>query len=73
METQLEKKRRGTHEQRRSIDYEAAFFIGRSWQPGLPGPMIVLSWNCRGLSNPSAIPNMKGLAQGHKPDIIFFV
>jgi hypothetical protein len=33
--------------------------------------MIVLSWNCRRLSNLSAIPNLKGLAQGHKPDIIF--
>ncbi|MCH83589.1 DUF4283 domain protein, partial [Trifolium medium] len=50
----------------------SAFFIGRSWQsPGLPGLMIILSWNCRGLGGPSAIPNLKKLAQGHKPDILF--
>ncbi|GAU30590.1 hypothetical protein TSUD_392810 [Trifolium subterraneum] len=42
-----------------------------SWQSGLPGSMIVLSWNCRGLSVPSAIPNLKNIAQSHKPDIIF--
>ncbi|GAU36575.1 hypothetical protein TSUD_362450 [Trifolium subterraneum] len=39
--------------------------------PGLPGLMIILSWNCRGLGGPSAIPNLKKLAQGHKPDILF--
>ncbi|GAU26476.1 hypothetical protein TSUD_294450 [Trifolium subterraneum] len=27
--------------------------------------------NCRGLGSPSAIPNLKKLAQGHKPDILF--
>ncbi|GAU33843.1 hypothetical protein TSUD_393510 [Trifolium subterraneum] len=44
----------------------------RSWQfPGLPGLMIILSWNCRGLSGPSAIPNLKKLARGHRPDILF--
>ncbi|GAU36753.1 hypothetical protein TSUD_318520 [Trifolium subterraneum] len=39
--------------------------------PGLPGLMIILSWNCRGLGGPSAIPNLKKLAQGHKPDVLF--
>ncbi|GAU33334.1 hypothetical protein TSUD_165990 [Trifolium subterraneum] len=39
--------------------------------PGLPGLMIILSWNCRGLGGPSAIPNLKKLARGHKPDILF--
>jgi exonuclease III len=33
--------------------------------------MKILSWNCRGLSTPSAIPNLRSLAQGHKPDILF--
>jgi exonuclease III len=33
--------------------------------------MIILSWNCRGLGVPSAIPNLKKLARGHKPDILF--
>jgi hypothetical protein len=33
--------------------------------------MIILSWNCRGLSVPSAIPNLRNIAQGHKPDILF--
>ncbi|GAU27412.1 hypothetical protein TSUD_356480 [Trifolium subterraneum] len=42
-----------------------------SWQPGLPGTMIVLSWNFRGLSVPSAIPNLRNIAQGHKPGILF--
>ncbi|MCI03410.1 endonuclease/exonuclease/phosphatase family protein, partial [Trifolium medium] len=41
------------------------------WQPGLPGPMKILSWNCRGLSNPSAIPNLRNVAQGYHPDILF--
>ncbi|GAU37344.1 hypothetical protein TSUD_395250 [Trifolium subterraneum] len=39
--------------------------------PGLQGLMIILSWNCRGLGGPSAIPNLKKLARGHKPDILF--
>ncbi|XP_058776806.1 uncharacterized protein LOC131651153 [Vicia villosa] len=33
--------------------------------------MRILSWNCRGLSSPSAIPNLKKLAQQHRPDVIF--
>lgn len=33
--------------------------------------MKILSLNCRGLSNLSAIPNLKRLAQKHQPDIIF--
>jgi exonuclease III len=33
--------------------------------------MKILSWNCRGLSTPSAIPNLRNIAQGHKPDILF--
>ncbi|GAU45872.1 hypothetical protein TSUD_240840 [Trifolium subterraneum] len=48
-----------------------AFQSSPSWQPGLPGPMIVLSWNCRGLSVPSAIPNLRNIAQGHIPGILF--
>ncbi|GAU33827.1 hypothetical protein TSUD_221650 [Trifolium subterraneum] len=39
--------------------------------PGLPGLMIILSWNCRGLGGSSAIPNLKKLARGHKPAILF--
>ncbi|GAU51576.1 hypothetical protein TSUD_414250 [Trifolium subterraneum] len=39
--------------------------------PGLPGLMIILSWNCRGLGGPSVIPNLKKLARGHKPDVLF--
>ncbi|MCH80000.1 hypothetical protein A2U01_0000762, partial [Trifolium medium] len=39
---------------------------------GLPGPMKILSWNCRGLSTPSAIPNLRNIAHGHQPDILFF-
>ncbi|MCH93186.1 endonuclease/exonuclease/phosphatase family protein, partial [Trifolium medium] len=42
-----------------------------SWQPGLPGPKKILSWNCRGLSTSSAIPNLCNIAQGHQPDILF--
>jgi exonuclease III len=32
--------------------------------------MKILSWNCRGLSNPSAILNLRNLARGHQPDIL---
>ncbi|GAU30401.1 hypothetical protein TSUD_364470 [Trifolium subterraneum] len=39
--------------------------------PGLPGLVIILSWNCRDLGGPSAIPNLKKLARGHKPNILF--
>ncbi|PNY16121.1 hypothetical protein L195_g012831, partial [Trifolium pratense] len=42
-----------------------------SFIPGLPGPMKILSWNCRGLSTPSAIPNLRNIAQSHQPDILF--
>ncbi|XP_058741383.1 uncharacterized protein LOC131613755 [Vicia villosa] len=33
--------------------------------------MKILSWNCRGLSSPRAIPNLRKLAHTHQPDIIF--
>jgi exonuclease III len=33
--------------------------------------MKILSWNCRGLSTPSAIPNLRNVAQGFRPDILF--
>ncbi|XP_058784794.1 uncharacterized protein LOC131659630 [Vicia villosa] len=33
--------------------------------------MKILSWNCRGLSNPRAIPNLRQLAQKHRPDVLF--
>jgi exonuclease III len=33
--------------------------------------MKIFSWNCRGLSTPSAIPNLCNIAQGHQPDILF--
>jgi endonuclease/exonuclease/phosphatase family metal-dependent hydrolase len=33
--------------------------------------MKILSWNCRGLSIPSAIPNLRNVAQGYHPDILF--
>src|SRR3954467_12679245 len=33
--------------------------------------MKILSWNCRGVSNPRAIPNLRSLAQKHRPDVIF--
>lgn len=33
--------------------------------------MIVLSWNCRGLDQPSAVPSLKDLVRNHKPDIVF--
>ncbi|GAU43245.1 hypothetical protein TSUD_241360 [Trifolium subterraneum] len=56
----------------KEINLILTIWILRSWQfPGLPGLMIILSWNCRGLGGPSAIPNLKKLARGHKPDILF--
>ncbi|GAU22559.1 hypothetical protein TSUD_93270 [Trifolium subterraneum] len=56
----------------KEISLTLMIWILRSWQfPGLPGLMIILSWNCRGLGGPSAIPNLKKLAWGHKPDILF--
>ncbi|XP_073025109.1 uncharacterized protein [Primulina eburnea] len=33
--------------------------------------MIVLSWNCRGLGHPRAIPSVFELVRAHKPDAIF--
>jgi len=33
--------------------------------------MIVLSWNCRGLGHPDAVPSLRDLIRHHKPDIIF--
>ncbi|XP_058732856.1 uncharacterized protein LOC131604433 [Vicia villosa] len=33
--------------------------------------MKILSWNCRGLSNPRAIPNHRKLAHEHRPEVLF--
>jgi exonuclease III len=35
------------------------------------GPMIILSWNCRGLTKPGAVPNLRNLVRGHHPDVLF--
>ncbi|MCH80235.1 hypothetical protein A2U01_0001001 [Trifolium medium] len=43
----------------------------RSWQPGLPGAMSFLSWNCRGLGNSSAVPTIRDLVRKYKVDVIF--
>jgi len=47
------------------------FFIGRSWQSGLPGPMSIMSWNCRGLGNPSAVPTLRDLSRKYRLDVLF--
>lgn len=64
-ERQLDRKRRRAQVKGNENDINGKsqhFFIGRSWKPGLPGIMKILSWNCRGLSNPIAIPNLQKLA-----------
>lgn len=33
--------------------------------------MIILSWNCRGLGHPVAIPYLCELVKAHRPDILF--
>ena len=33
--------------------------------------MIILSWNCRGLGQPSAVPSLRDLVRCHKPDVVF--
>ena len=33
--------------------------------------MIILSWNFQGLGSPSAVPNLRNLAWGQKPCILF--
>ncbi|CAH9076812.1 unnamed protein product [Cuscuta europaea] len=38
---------------------------------GPPGPMIILSWNCRGLGHPCAVPTLRDLVRHNKPDVIF--
>ncbi|CAK8570730.1 unnamed protein product [Lathyrus sativus] len=35
--------------------------------------MKILSWNCRGLSNPRAILHLRKLAQQHQPDVLFLL
>lgn len=33
--------------------------------------MIILSWNCRGLGHPAAVPFLCGLVNARRPDVIF--
>lgn len=33
--------------------------------------MSVISWNCRGLGSPSAVPDLKYLVRHFNPDILF--
>ncbi|PNX81632.1 endonuclease/exonuclease/phosphatase family protein, partial [Trifolium pratense] len=54
-----------------TIEDDTENIVEMDIQPGLPGPMIILSWNCRGLSTPNAIPNLRRLAQKHRPDVLF--
>lgn len=47
------------------------FFIDGSWLPSLSGTMSILSWNCRGLGNPKAVPNIKDLVRSSHAEVIF--
>lgn len=38
---------------------------------GLPGPIIVLNWNCRGLGQAAIVPTVCELIRARRPDIIF--
>lgn len=33
--------------------------------------MIVLSWNCRGLGHPQAVPVIRELVRAHRPGVMF--
>ncbi|KAL8476214.1 hypothetical protein ACS0TY_028757 [Phlomoides rotata] len=33
--------------------------------------MKILSWNCRGLGQPTTVPALKELVKAHKPDVLF--
>lgn len=46
-------------------------FYRRARHGGLPGVMICLSWNCRGLSHLAAIPFLCELVQVRRPDVFF--
>ncbi|KAK2415162.1 hypothetical protein QL285_037669 [Trifolium repens] len=69
MENPREKKRRreeGNSTNKDTIEASEHFLT-------LSGPMKILSWNCRVLSIPSAIPNLRNIVQGHKPYILFLL
>ncbi|CAJ2647159.1 unnamed protein product [Trifolium pratense] len=36
-----------------------------------PAKMNIISWNCRGLGGPLAVPNLKYLVRVYKPDVLF--
>ena len=49
------------------------FFIDRTWFPGLPVAMTVLSWNCRGLGNTLAIQVLRELGYNSQGGFYFSV
>jgi hypothetical protein len=38
-----------------------------------PSPMIVLSWNCRGLGNPGTVHDLHRLIKEKKHDLVFLM
>lgn len=54
-----------------NVNQNLYFFIDMPWFPYLPKPMIVLSWNCRGLGYPQSVPALRELVKAHKPDVVF--
>lgn len=44
-----------------------------TWTPGPPRPMSFLSWNCRGLGNPSTVQVLVDLVHQRKPVVIFLM
>jgi hypothetical protein len=54
-------------------DNHMHFFISRVRLPGLPGIVSILSWNCRGLGHPKAVPSLKDLVRVYKPYILFLI
>lgn len=53
------------------VTSDQPFFIGGFRCLDLLDPMIVLSWNCRGLGQPVAIPSVCELVCACRPDVIF--
>lgn len=35
--------------------------------------MKILSWNCRGLGSPEAVPVLRNLLRFHNPDLVFLI
>ena len=56
-----------------SRNFQTTLEIGGGCSATPPGPMSIMSWNCRGLGNPWAVQALKRVIKKEDPSLVFLM